>query len=244
MELIIDEFCDNLPNKISFPNHGVFLGGSQSGKSTLIAKILDNVTNVYTFPRYLNGRKSLVIISPAPTIEISKIMTTNHQWDIIMYSSNDFGKSLMDELYTKWRTEDNCINILLIDDVLSSLRKREQYSCINELYTYVRHLNVSVLSTMHCYDKCFKTIFQNSGIVVIMYGPSITSSLRSVLYFNHFKGTSDIVRGLQKCYVNGMTIHDYIYINTSKEAFSGSQFYITDNLFNPKNGLTIKQFIF
>ncbi len=243
MKLVIDEFCDNLPNKITFPNHGVFLGGSQSGKSTLIAKMLDNIIDVYTFPRPLNGKKSLVIISPAPTIEISKIMTTNHQWDIVMYSSNDFGKSLLEELYTKWRTENYSINILLIDDVLSSLRKREQYSCINELYTYARHLNVSVLSTMHCYDRCFKTIFQNCGMVVIMYGPSITSSLRSVLYFNHFKGTSDIVRALQKCYVNRMTIHNYIYINTSKEAFSGCQFYITNNLFNPKSGLTIKQFL-
>ena len=243
MELVIDEFCDNLPNKINFPNHGVFLGASQSGKSSLIAKMLDNITDVYNFPRHLNGKKSLVIISPAPTIEISKIMTSSHQWDIVMYSSNDFGKSLLDELYTKWRTGNYSINILLIDDVLSSLRKREQYSCINELYTYVRHLNVSVLSTMHSYDHSFKAIFHNSGIIVVMYGASITSSLRSVLYFNHFKGTSDITRGLRKCYINRMSIHDYIYINTTKESFSGCQFYITNNLFNPKSGLTIKQFL-
>ena len=242
MELVIDEFCDNLPNKINFPNHGVFLGASQSGKSSLIAKMLDNITDVYNFPRHLNGKKSLVIISPAPTIEISKIMTSNHQWDIVMYSSNDFGKSLLDELYANWQRGNYSINILLIEDVRSSLRKREQYSCINELYTNVRHLNVSVLSTMQLYDYRFKAIFHNSGIIVIMYGASITSSLRSVLYFN-YKRTSDIVRGLRKCYINRMSIHDYIYLNTTKESFSGCQFYITNNLFNPKSGLTIKQFL-
>ena len=243
--LQLDEFKDNKPNKICWPLHGVVLGPTMAGKTSLMCNILDSVDNVYTFSQPLNGRKTLVVISPNKTsIELSEKMDTKAEWDIIQYGSDDFGESLVNILRLKFIAQESSINVLVVDDTaVRALQNRHMRTCLNNLYTSFRHLNVSVWTMLHTYDRLFRPMMDNAGVVIVMFSPSIMHDLRCILSQTFFRGTADIVRDLKSVLVEDMELHDYIVLNKSKEAFSGLQFYITNTIFNPKQGMTVRQFL-
>ena len=62
--LRMDKFLDNESNRLNWPLNGVLIGATMSGKTTLMCNILDRIDEVYSFPRPLNGQKTLVVISP------------------------------------------------------------------------------------------------------------------------------------------------------------------------------------
>ena len=113
---VIDEFLDNQHTKTPYPNHIVVLGSTQCGKSSLIAKILDSIDEVYSFSKPLNGRKKMIIISPMNYLEISDFMQSRNEWTMTLYSSLSFSQNLISEIKNQFSESDASIKILLIDD--------------------------------------------------------------------------------------------------------------------------------
>ena len=241
-DFVIDEFLDNTSNKLPFPTHMVILGPTQSGKSFLIGKILDQISDVYIFNRALNGKQKMIVISPIQDLEIADIMSNAGSWDISLYPSQKFDERLVLEIKDQFEKSDASIKILLVDDfLLKAVKNVKHLSLLNEIYSYFRHLNICIVSTLHAYDNNYKNLIQQAGVIICMYGPSIIGSLRRILTPYFFQGTADLVRKLQRCYINHMTLHNYIVLNNTKESMASELFYITNNIFNPKSGLTIQQ---
>ena len=86
-------------------------------------------------------------------------------------------------------------------------------------------------------------MIENAGIIIIMFSATMVHDLRRVLSETFFKGTAEIVRNIKTCLIDDMDMHNYIVVNKSKEALSGSQVYITNSIFNPSHGITIRQFL-
>ena len=241
---VLDEFLDNESNRITYPNHAVILGSTQSGKTCLLAKMFDSIDTVYKFTKPLNGRKMMVVISPIDYLEIAEKMLTSDEWSMSLYSSRNFDSNLILAIKNQFEESDASIKILLIDDFFMKAAKNpKQIAILNEIYCFFRHMNISVFSTMHCYDMVFKDLIQQAAVIICMFTPSIFSILRSILRPHYFLGTANLVRGLKKCYINKMRIHDYLVIYNTKESFAGQNFYISDNIFNPRYGITNRQFL-
>ena len=242
--LQLDQFIDSEPNKIRWPLMGIILGCSQSGKTTLMSNILDHLDTVYSFSLSPSSKKTLVAISPQTNIEMGEKMKTAEEWEIIQYSSEDFSETLVSVLRSKFKAQDSSLNILVIDDTgILALQNKHMRSCLNNIYASFRHLNVSVWSMLHTYHNVYRPMIENAGIIIIMFSATMVHDLRRVLSQTFFKGTAQIVRDLKTCLIDGMDMHDYIVVNKSKEALSGTQFYITNSIFNPKQGITIRQFL-
>ena len=240
----IDHFLDNYHSKINYPNHCVVIGATQSGKSSLIAKIFDSIQNVYCFNKVLNGKKKLVIISPMPELEIYNLMKSKNDWVMTLYSSQNFSQHLITEIKKDFSQSNADINILLIDDFVIQAAKKPKYLAIlNEIYAYFRHMNISIFSTLHSYDRVFQDLIQQAAMIICMNTPYLVSVLRSVLRPHFYLGTASVVRGLVDVYIKDMSIHDYLVIFNTKESMAGDIFYISDSCFNPKFGLTSKQFL-
>ena len=76
-DLYMETFVDNnIDTRISYPNHICVFGSTQSGKSSLIGEILDNVDKVYSLDenKFLFGGKKIIIISPIEELEIGNFM--------------------------------------------------------------------------------------------------------------------------------------------------------------------------
>ena len=240
----LDHFLDQKDSKVSYPNHCIVIGSTQSGKSSLIAKIFDSIQNVFHFNKIINNEKKLIVISPSPHLEISQLMKTKNEWKMSLYSSQSFSQHLINEVKHDFSQSNADIKILVIDDFfIQAVEKGKYLSILNEIYAYFRHLNISIFSTIHAYDVKFKTLIQQAAIIVCMFTPNLISVLRSILRSHFYKGTAAVVRGLVDLYIKEMSIHDYIVIFNTKESMAGDIFYITDTLFNPTRGLTSRQFL-
>ena len=241
---VLDEFLDNGSNRITYPNHAILIGSTQSGKTSLLAKILDSIDIVYRFPKPLNGRKKMIVISPIEYLEIADKMKTSNEWSMTLYSSKHFDSKLISSIKNQFEESDASIKILLIDDFFMKAAKNpKQVGILNEIYSFFRHMNISVFSTMHCYDMVFKDLIQQAAVIICMFTPNIFSILRSILRPHYFLGTADLVRGLKNCYIKKMRIHDYLVVYNTKESFGGQNFYISNNIFNPRYGITNRQFL-
>lgn len=241
---VLDEFLDNGNNRITYPNHAIILGPTQSGKTTLLAKMFDSINEVYRFSTPLNGEKKMIVISPIEYLEIADKMKTSNEWSMALYSSSYFDSKLISEIKDKFKESNASVKILLIDDFFMKAAKNpKQIGILNEIYSFFRHMNVSVFSTMHSYNPIFKDLVQQAAVIICMFTPSIFSILRSILRPHYFLGTADLVRRLKNCYIDKMKIHDYLIVYNTKESFGGQNFYISNNIFNPRFGITNRQFL-
>ena len=167
---------------------------------------------------------------------------TFSDWNVSLYSSQKFGRSLVTEIIEEFRNSDSSIKFLLIDDYLISANSRDM-SILNEMFAYFRHLNVSIIATLHSFDKRFKVVIQQTGIVIVLYSLSTSMFLQNILLNYFHKGTAALVRKIKKCYLSKMSMHSYICLNFTKEAMCGNLFFLSDNVFSPKLGITIQQIL-
>ena len=236
-----------IDTRISYPNHVILCGTTQSGKSSLIARILDNIDQVYAFPTKSKNEsvfksKKIIIFSPMDEVEIAKLMKTKNEWEISLYNIMSITRDVETEIRYAFSESQNLINILLLDDFLVQSNEH-QMQIINSIYSTYRHLNVCVISTIHSYHKKFLTILEQSGLVISMYGFAQVSFLRNIMKSKIFKGTADIIREIQKLFRTRMKAHSYISLNFSKEAICSEKFFVTDSVFRPDHGIVLKQIL-
>ena len=234
--------------QLSFPNHMLVFGATQAGKTKLIADILDNIESAYKFDSNRITHRKLVIISPMPRLEVAKHMSAKELWDIELYNipkvnfDEDFEEHLKSHVFLPALLP-NSINILLLDDVLTGQTNPNDIRALNKWFSYFRHLNVSIIATVHSYDLKFTTIIDQTGMIVAMHCMNTPSVIRAILSRHFYKGTANVYNEIRRIYLANLKAHDYICMNFSKRALSSKVFFITDTMFIPPNGIYLKQIL-
>ena len=169
-------------------------------------------------------------------------MKSVSEWDITLFNHMNLDASFEKHIKDSFESSSYYINILLMDDFLIQTSK-SQMTVINRIFSYYRHINVSIISTIHSYDKRFGTIIEQSALVAAMYGFNQTTILRNVLKYHIYNGIAKVIRAIRKLYFDKMRAHEYLCFNFTKNAISSAQYFVTDNLFSPNNGITLQQII-
>lgn len=223
-------------------------GATQAGKTKLIADILDNIESAYKFDSNRITHRKLVIISPMPRLEVAKHMSAKELWDIELYNipkvnfDEDFEEHLKSHVFLPALLP-NSINILLLDDVLTGQTNPNDIRALNKWFSYFRHLNVSIIATVHSYNLKFTTIIDQTGMIVAMHCMNTPSVIRAILSRHFYKGTANVYNEIRRIYLANLKAHDYICMNFSKRALSSKVFFITDTMFIPPNGIYLKQIL-
>ena len=237
---------NEIPKKpLTWPNHMLIFGATQAGKTRLIANLLDNVEEVYDFNSASSiEERKLVVVSPIPQLEIAEYMTTRSLWDLELYNDLDLNEDFEKHLKKCFlNISPRSINILLLDDVLTQA-KSNQIIFLNKWFSYFRHINVSIIATVHSYDIKFLTIIDQTAMIVAMYCLNTSTVLRHILGRCLYKGTAKVWSEIRRIFLANLKKHDYICMNFSKEALSSEIFFITDTLFNLQKGLKLQQIVY
>ena len=242
--LEIEEITKGDPKKIlKWPSHMLIFGSTQAGKTSLIADMLDNINKVYIFDKEPIERK-LIVVSPIPQLEIADKMSSTNLWDMELYNNLDLlSEDFEDHLINQFRkSSPNAVNILLLDDILTHA-KHNQIDFLNKLFAYFRHINVSILATVHSYDIRFSTIIDQSGLIITMFCLNTSNVIRNILMRYLYKGTAKVWKEVRRIFISHLRKHDYLCLNFSKESLSSEVFFITDTLFNARRGVTLSQIV-
>ena len=233
---------NNTKKPLNYPNHMLIFGSTQAGKTRLISDLLDDIESVYNFDFDIKQRK-LVVISPIAELEIADHMSTKQLWDIELYNNLNIEEEFENHLKSNvFLDSPNSINILLLDDVLTQT-KANDVTALNKWFSYFRHINVSIIATIHSYDLKYSTIIDQAGMIVSMYCMNTSSVLRDILKRHLYKGTAKVWNELRRLFISKLKSHDYVCLNFTKEALSSQIFFITTTLFNPAHGVNIRQIL-
>ena len=233
---------NNTKKPLNYPNHMLIFGSTQAGKTRLISDLLDDIESVYNFDFDIKQRK-LVVISPIAELEIADHMSTQRLWDIELYNNLNIEEEFENHLKSNvFLDSPNSINILLLDDVLTQTKANDVIA-LNKWFSYFRHINVSIIATVHSYDLKYSTIIDQAGMVVSMYCMNTSSVIRDILKRHLYKGTAKVWNELRRLFISKLKSHDYICLNFTKEALSSQIFFITTTLFNPAYGVNMCQIL-
>ena len=121
--LEIERCCEKSHSKypLTWPSHMLVFGSTMSGKTTLIANILDNIDLVYSFEKPYNAGK-IIVVSPIDTLEIANHMSSIHSWDIELYNNIEMNEEFEEHLIKRFRLLPE--NTLKISDLKKTLHKR------------------------------------------------------------------------------------------------------------------------
>ena len=230
---------------LDFPNHMLIFGSTQAGKTRLIAEILDNIETVYNLDSTDIEHRKLVIVSPITRLEITDHMSTKHLWEIELYNVSElkfdeqFENHLKKEVFL---THPKTVNILLLDDVLTATAsKLNDMNSLDKWFSYFRHINVSIIGTIHSYNLKFSTIIDQAGLIVSIYCINTSSVLRDVLKRHLYRGTAKVWSEIRRLFLANLSLHEYVCLNFTKEALSSQRFFITNTLFDPVYGVNMHQ---
>ena len=220
---------------LDFPNHMLIFGSTQAGKTRLIAEILDNIETVYNLDSTDIEHRKLVIVSPITRLEITDHMSTKHLWEIELYNVSElkfdeqFENHLKKEVFL---THPKTVNILLLDDVLTATAsKLNDMNSLDKWFSYFRHINVSIIGTIHSYNLKFSTIIDQAGLIVSMYCINTSSVLRDVLKRHLYRGTAKVWSEIRRLFLANLRLHEYVCLNFTKEALSSQRFFITNTVY-------------
>ena len=227
---------------LSWPSHILVFGSTMSGKTSLIADILDQINLLYNFKTpHIIGK--LIVISPIQTLEIENKLSSFPSWDIELYHNIELNEDFEEHLIKQFRlTPKNMIKILLLDDILTQAN-HTQIILLNKLFAYFRHENISIIASVHSYDIKFSTIIDQSGLIVAMYCLNTSTVIRNILMRYLYKGTAKVWKELRRLFLTKLNKHDYISLNFTKESLSSETFFITNNLFHITKGIRLSQIV-
>ena len=227
---------------LSWPSHILVFGSTMSGKTSLIANMLDHIHLLYNFKSpHIIGK--LIVISPIQTLEIENKLSSFSSWDIELYHDVKLDEDFEEHLIKQFRlTPKNMIKILLLDDTLTQAN-HTQIIFLNKLFTYFRHENISIIASIHSYDIKFSTIIDQSGLIVAMYCLNTSTVIRNILMRYLYKGSAKVWKELCRLFLTQLNKHDYVCLNFTKESLSSEVFFITNNLFHITKGIKLFQII-
>ena len=235
----LEYFTDGKNTKVDWPSHSVVIGRTQSGKSWLVAKILNNVDNI--FERRTKS-KIAVILSPYPVLEENLQQQIDEQYTCIYYSTPIFNEEFLDGV-TAYLQESGLMGkelFLVLDDLMiSSVGNNTSNQFFLKTFALIRHMNISIISTIQANSDGLLNILRNSTFIFCMQSFGIVNLLNKII--RQFIGLVNVPSLLRKIYplLEERKKGSYILVNISFSADHNRSFTLSNDIFG-KYGFTKK----
>jgi len=158
----------------------IISGASGSGKSNLIVNLLksNKTTKDKTHKKsYRNMFNNIILVSPsAHTIKDSPLENISDDQKFDSISDEVF--DLVD-LMTEDSVEENKHTLLILDDVSSQLRMKENEKRLNQLIKNRRHLNLSIWIVTHKVTDASPALRSNANLI-FLFKPKTTREIDTI----------------------------------------------------------------
>jgi len=158
----------------------IISGASGSGKSNLIVNLLksNKTTKDKTHKKsYRNMFNNIILVSPsAHTIKDSPLENISDDQKVDSISDEVF--DLVD-LMTEDSVEENKHTLLILDDVSSQLRMKENEKRLNQLIKNRRHLNLSIWIVTHKVTDASPALRSNANLI-FLFKPKTTREINTI----------------------------------------------------------------
>jgi len=158
----------------------IISGASGSGKSNLIVNLLKS--NKTTKDKkhkksYRNAFDNIILVSPsAHTIKDSPLENISDDQKFDSISEDMF--DLIDSM-TEDGVEENKHTLLILDDVSSQLRMKENEKRLNQLIKNRRHLNLSIWIVTHKVTDASPALRSNANLI-FLFKPKTTREINTI----------------------------------------------------------------
>jgi len=178
---ITDSKCRSVAAPLMQTSHFYIISGaSGSGKSNLIVNLLkSNKTTKDNKHKksYRNMFNNIILVSPsAHTIKDSPL--ENISDDQKFHSISDEVFDLV-ELMTEDSVEENKHTLLILDDISSQLRLKENEKKLNQLIKNRRHLNLSIWIVTHKSTDASPALRSNANLI-FLFKPKTTREIDTI----------------------------------------------------------------
>jgi len=197
----------------------IISGASGSGKSNLIVNLLksNKTTKDKTHKKsYRNAFDNIILVSPsAHTIKDSPLENISDDQKFDSISDEVFG--LVDSM-TEDSIQENTHTLLILDDVSSQLRLKENEKKLNHLIKNRRHLNLSIWIVTHKSTDASPALRSNANLI-FLFKPKTTREIDTIQseYMMMSKQRADEI--MNAAYKDR---YDFLLIDTSLR--TGSEF--------------------
>ena len=178
---ITDSKCRSVAAPLMQTSHFYIISGaSGSGKSNLIVNLLKS--NKTTKDKkhkksYRNAFDNIILVSPsAHTIKDSPLENISDDQKFDSISDEVF--DLVD-LMTEDSVEENKHTLLILDDVSSQLRMKENEKRLNQLIKNRRHLNLSIWIVTHKVTDASPALRSNANLI-FLFKPKTTREINTI----------------------------------------------------------------
>jgi len=158
----------------------IISGASGSGKSNLIVNLLksNKTTKDKTHKKsYRNMFNNIILVSPsAHTIKDSPLENISDDQKFDSLSDEVF--ELVDSM-TEDSVEENKHTLLILDDVSSQLRMKENEKRLNQLIKNRRHLNLSIWIVTHKVTDASPALRSNANLI-FLFKPKTTREINTI----------------------------------------------------------------
>ena len=217
---ITDSKCRSVAAPLMQTSHFYIISGaSGSGKSNLIVNLLkSNKTTKDNKHKksYRNMFNNIILVSPsAHTIKDSPLENISDDQKFDSISEEVFG--LVDSM-TEDSIEENKHTLLILDDISSQLRTKDNEKKLNQLIKNRRHLNLSIWIVTHKVTDAPPSLRSNANLI-FLFRPKTTREIDTIQseYMMMTKNLAD--RLMNAAYKDR---YDFLLIDTSLR--KGSEF--------------------
>ena len=158
----------------------IISGASGSGKSNLIVNLLksNKTTKDKTHKKsYRNMFNNIILVSPsAHTIKDSPLENISDDQKFDSISDEVF--DLVDSM-TEDSVEENTQTLLILDDISSQLRTKENEKKLNQLIKNRRHLNLSIWIVTHKVTDAPPSLRSNANLI-FLFKPKTTREINTI----------------------------------------------------------------
>jgi len=178
---ITDSKCRSVAAPLMQTSHFYIISGaSGSGKSNLIVNLLksNKTTKDKTHKKsYRNMFNNIILVSPsAHTIKDSPLENISDDQKFDSISDEVFD---LVELMTEDSVEENKHTLLILDDVSSQLRMKENEKRLNQLIKNRRHLNLSIWIVTHKVTDASPALRSNANLI-FLFKPKTTREINTI----------------------------------------------------------------
>jgi len=200
----------------------IISGASGSGKSNLIINLLKstNTTKDKKHKKsYRNAFDNIILVSPsAHTIKDSPLenISDDQKFDAITDEVFD-----LVEFMTEDGVEDNKHTLLILDDVSSQLRTKENEKKLNQLIKNRRHLNLSIWIVTHKVTDAPPSMRSNANLI-FLFKPKTNKEVLTIQEEYMMMPKTRATELMDAAYKDR---YDFLLIDTSLRAGSEFRFY-------------------
>ena len=230
---ITDSKCRSVAAPLMQTSHFYIISGaSGSGKSNLIVNLLksNKTTKDKTHKKsYRNMFNNIILVSPsAHTIKDSPLENISDDQKFDSLSDEVFD---LVEFMTEDSVEENKHTLLILDDVSSQLRLKDNEKKLNQLIKNRRHLNLSIWIVTHKVTDAPPSLRSNANLI-FLFKPKTTREINTIQeeYMMMTKSRADEI--MNSAYKDR---YDFLLIDTSLR--KGSEF----RFFRNYNELVIEE---